>query len=46
MPTAISTIQLMDITVNDDIDINVDKNDTVLLSIDGTNNDMTISVST
>ena len=45
-PAIPNTNQLMDITVNDDIDINVDNNDTTLLSSDNTNNDMEISVST
>ena len=46
MATAIPTNQLMDITVNDDININVNNNDTTLLSSGNTNNDMEISVST
>ena len=45
-PAIPNTKQLMDITVNDDIDINVDNNDTTLLSSGNTNNDMEISVST
>ena len=45
-PTIHYTQQLMDITVIDDIDINVDNNDTTLLSGDDTNNDMEIAVST
>ena len=45
-PAIPNTKQLMDITVNDDIDINVDNNDTSLLSGDDTNNDMEIAVST
>ena len=45
-PAIPNTNQLMDITVNDDININVDNNDTTLLSSDDTNNDMEISVST
>ena len=45
-PTIPNTQQLMDITVNNDIDINVVNNDTSLLSDDDTNNDTEISVST
>ena len=45
-PAIPNTKQLMDITVNDDIDINVNNNDTTLLSSDDTNNDMEISSST
>ena len=45
-PTIPNTKQLMDITVNDDIDINVDNNDTSLLSGGNTNDDMEIGVTT
>ena len=46
VPTIHYTQQLMDITVIDDIDINVDNNDTSLLSGGNTNDDMEIGVLT